>query len=223
MKRSLPFLILLMMVVAACKPTVPSDIIQPDDMEDILYEYHIAQAMARIEEGGSATSDYDRTKFFLAVLEKHHVTEAEQATAQKALDAEAWAVGQRGGIDVDETDVTYHNSAKYHAEQAAGSAAAAEGSAGAAAGSAGEASDSADAAALSATQAAAFVGAPLTASTAAGMTDRTKVYIYVGSETGYTAGDWYYWNGSAWADGGVYNSIADDIATTEDIDNALYS
>ncbi len=77
MKRSLPFLILLMMVVAACKPTVPSDIIQPDDMEDILYEYHIAQAMARIEEGGSATSDYDRTKFFLAVLEKHHVTEAE--------------------------------------------------------------------------------------------------------------------------------------------------
>ena len=152
-----------------------------------------------------------------------HVTEAEQTTAQKALDAEAWAVGQRGGIDVDETDVTYHNSAKYHAEQAAGSAAAAEGSAGAAAGSAGEASDSADAAAASAIQAAAFVGAPLTANTAAGMTDRSKVYVYVGSESGYSAGHWYYWTGSAWADGGVYNSIADDIATAEDIDNALYS
>ena len=152
-----------------------------------------------------------------------HVTEAEQTTAQKALDAEAWAVGQRGGEDVPETDETYHNSAKYHSQQAGDSASAAAQSADDASGSAGAASDSADAAELSANQAAAFVGAPLTASTAAGMIDRTKVYVYVGSETGYTAGDWYYWNGSAWADGGVYNSIADDIATAEDIDNALYS
>lgn len=32
--------------------------------------------------------------------------------------AEAWAVGQRGGVDVPETDETYHNNAKYYAEQA---------------------------------------------------------------------------------------------------------
>ena len=32
--------------------------------------------------------------------------------------AEAWAVGQRGGVDVQETDPTYHNNAKYYAEQA---------------------------------------------------------------------------------------------------------
>lgn len=51
-------------------------------------------------------------------------------------------------------------------------------------------------------------GAPLTASTVAGMTMQNRVYVYTGSETGYTAGHWYYWNGSAWADGGVYNSIA---------------
>lgn len=54
----------------------------------------------------------------------------------------------------------------------------------------------------------AAVGSPLVASTAASMTDRTKVYVYTGSESGYTNGHWYYWNGSAWTDGGVYNSVA---------------
>lgn len=31
--------------------------------------------------------------------------------------AEAWAVGQRGGVDVPETDQTYHNNAKYYAQK----------------------------------------------------------------------------------------------------------
>lgn len=31
--------------------------------------------------------------------------------------AEAWAVGQRGGVDVSETDQTYHNNAKYYAQK----------------------------------------------------------------------------------------------------------
>lgn len=51
-------------------------------------------------------------------------------------------------------------------------------------------------------------GSPLTASTAASMTDHTRVYVYTGSESGYTEGHWYFWNGSAWADGGIYNSVA---------------
>lgn len=51
-------------------------------------------------------------------------------------------------------------------------------------------------------------GAPLTAATAAGMTDQTRVYVYTGNETGYVNGDWYYYNGTAWVDGGVYNSVA---------------
>ena len=54
----------------------------------------------------------------------------------------------------------------------------------------------------------AVYGAPLTAATAAAMTDHAKVYVYTGSESGYTAGHWYYWNGSAWTDGGAYNSTA---------------
>ena len=52
------------------------------------------------------------------------------------------------------------------------------------------------------------VGTPLVAATAAAMTDTSKIYVYTGSETGYTAGDWYYYDGSAWQSGGVYNSTA---------------
>lgn len=51
-------------------------------------------------------------------------------------------------------------------------------------------------------------GSPLTAATAAAMIDQTRVYVYTGSETGYTAGHWYYYDGSAWTDGGTYNSAA---------------
>lgn len=57
-------------------------------------------------------------------------------------------------------------------------------------------------------------GSPLVAATASAMTDTTKVYVYVGAETGFTPGDWYYHNGIAWVDGGVYNSIALDTDTT---------
>ena len=65
----------------------------------------------------------------------------------------------------------------------------------------------------------ALVGSPLTASTAAGMIDNSKVYVYVGSETGYTNGNWYYYDGSAWVSGGVYNSVAVDIDTTLTLSN----
>ena len=59
-----------------------------------------------------------------------------------------------------------------------------------------------------------MIGTPLVASTVAGMTDQTKIYVYTGSETGYTAGNWYYYNGSAWTSGGVYNSTAFTTDTT---------
>ena len=58
------------------------------------------------------------------------------------------------------------------------------------------------------------VGSPLIAATAAEMTDTSKIYVYTGSETGYTNGNWYYYNGSAWTSGGVYNSIAINTDTT---------
>lgn len=62
------------------------------------------------------------------------------------------------------------------------------------------------------------VGAPLSASTAAAMIDTSKIYVYTGSESGYTAGNWYYYDGSTWVSGGVYNSIA--VQTDSTLQNA---
>ena len=72
--RHLMLLVLGLIFVAACTPSVPEQYIQPDDMEDILYDYHISQAMAVKEESGS---DYYRNLYFRAVLKKHGVTQAE--------------------------------------------------------------------------------------------------------------------------------------------------
>jgi hypothetical protein len=58
------------------------------------------------------------------------------------------------------------------------------------------------------------VGSPLKASTVAEMTDTSRIYVYTGSESGYTSGNWYYYNGSEWASGGVYNSNAFETDTT---------
>jgi hypothetical protein len=64
----------MLMMAVGCKPQVPSEYIQPDELEDMLYEYHVAEAMAR---NSSENVDYKQTEYFLAVLEKHHVTEAD--------------------------------------------------------------------------------------------------------------------------------------------------
>lgn len=57
-------------------------------------------------------------------------------------------------------------------------------------------------------------GAPRVAATAAAMTDHSLIYVYTGSEAGYTNGNWYYWDGAVWASGGVYNSTAFSTDTT---------
>jgi hypothetical protein len=61
----------------------------------------------------------------------------------------------------------------------------------------------------------AMVGTPLVASNTSQMTDHTKIYVYTGSQSGYTYGHWYYWNGSAWTDGGAYTTgVADNTMST---------
>ena len=58
-------------------------------------------------------------------------------------------------------------------------------------------------------------GAPLTANTAVAMTDTSRVYVYTGTTGGgFTNGHWYYWDGTAWADGGNYNSTGFTTDTT---------
>ena len=59
-----------------------------------------------------------------------------------------------------------------------------------------------------------FVGAPLQAPTAADMLDEGRIYVYTGSETGWTYGDWYYYDGREWVSGGVYNSAAISLDDT---------
>lgn len=61
------------MVLMGCKPQVPSTYIQPDDMEDILYDYYLSQSMARYSE----QQDFNQSLYYQAVLKKHGVTEAE--------------------------------------------------------------------------------------------------------------------------------------------------
>lgn len=59
-----------------------------------------------------------------------------------------------------------------------------------------------------------MIGSPLVAKTSSEMTDTTHIYVYVGSESGFTNGNWYYYDGQAWVSGGVYNSSAVDTDTT---------
>jgi len=59
-------------------------------------------------------------------------------------------------------------------------------------------------------------GGPNVAETAAEMTDQDKVYVYIGSESGYNSGHWYYYDKTAhvWKDGGIYQSAGMDLDTT---------
>lgn len=62
--------------LTGCKPSVPAQYIQPDEMEDILYDYYIGQSMANSpDRNGSA--DFQRQVNYLTVLKKYGVTPAE--------------------------------------------------------------------------------------------------------------------------------------------------
>lgn len=73
--RFLP-IILLLTVVFSCRPKVPDEYIQPDEFEDILYDYHLADAIAG-EGENAANESYDIVLYRQAVLRKHGITQAE--------------------------------------------------------------------------------------------------------------------------------------------------
>ena len=77
MRNSLVIVIFVVLTMMGCKPSVPSGYIQPGDLEDILYDYHVAQAMANeARSKSSQENDYDRNAYFHAVLQKYDVSEA---------------------------------------------------------------------------------------------------------------------------------------------------
>lgn len=63
------------LLLPACENGVPSAYIQPTELEDLLYDYHIAQAMAERRQGDSV--NYRRYSYVQAVFDKYDVTEAE--------------------------------------------------------------------------------------------------------------------------------------------------
>lgn len=67
----------LLLLLAGCKPQVPSQYIQPDDLEDLLYDWHMARAAASINDDNEKSTDYEERLYFLAVLKKYGVTEAD--------------------------------------------------------------------------------------------------------------------------------------------------
>ena len=63
-----------MILISACKPTVPSRYLQPDEMEDLMYDYYVSQGLIEIKHG---SSDYHHRYNIEAVLRKHGLTQAE--------------------------------------------------------------------------------------------------------------------------------------------------
>ena len=57
-------------------------------------------------------------------------------------------------------------------------------------------------------------GAPTPVSVVTDMTDTAKIYLYTGAEDGYIAGNWYYYDGTAWVSGGKYGETNTTEATS---------
>lgn len=75
-KNGLSVWILLLsgVLMVACGKEIPGDIIQPDAMEDLLYDYHLASSM---ENSLPYTENYKKLSYQNYVFKKHQVTQAE--------------------------------------------------------------------------------------------------------------------------------------------------
>lgn len=69
-------LFLVAIIIMACTPSVPRKYIQPDDLEDLLYDYHLSRSMAE-HTTTNHEIEYNRRLYFNATLKKHGVTQAE--------------------------------------------------------------------------------------------------------------------------------------------------
>ena len=78
MKRLMKYPYLTLVLLAggmfACGKKIPSDIIQPEAMENLLYDYHLASTLGN-NLSGSETKK--RKAYYDYVFQKHQVTEAE--------------------------------------------------------------------------------------------------------------------------------------------------
>ena len=63
-----------LVLLSACTPQVPSKYLQPDEMEDLMYDYYLSQG---ISNGRAGSTDYDRRYNLQTVLKKYGLTNAE--------------------------------------------------------------------------------------------------------------------------------------------------
>lgn len=68
-------LLLLLPFFASCSPSLPSGILDEEDMTDVLVDYHLAQGMAEAQSDN--TTETTRYKYIQSVFRKHRITEAE--------------------------------------------------------------------------------------------------------------------------------------------------
>lgn len=71
--------ILLAFVLVSCKPTVPSTYIQPGEMEDLLYDYHVAMSMAAVKN----VNPTEQEAYKLAVFERYGIDETKFESSLK--------------------------------------------------------------------------------------------------------------------------------------------
>ena len=68
----------LLILLAACKPSLPKGVISESKMVDVLYDYHLAQSMpSQYEEEGQDLVRHDNYVYVQAVFKKHRITEAD--------------------------------------------------------------------------------------------------------------------------------------------------
>lgn len=60
----------------ACKPRIPNQYIQPDDITDILVDYHLSRAMGQTQ-GNYDEQSYNKALYWNAAMQKHGITQEE--------------------------------------------------------------------------------------------------------------------------------------------------
>ena len=68
--------VIALVVLVSCAPGTPKQYLQPDELEDILYDLYLAQGM--VYQGDDHKQyDYNRVLYHAAVLKKHGITQAQ--------------------------------------------------------------------------------------------------------------------------------------------------
>ena len=80
-RHSVILLLLLLVLMSACRPRVPGKYIQPSEMEDMLYDYYMAQGMATVTTGEGDSIEYRRELYLNAMLKKYGISRADFDTS----------------------------------------------------------------------------------------------------------------------------------------------